>query len=287
MLLALYGLVCLAMLLRLAVDRRRISHPHERVNTVQDASAAATGIRIVESASCRVPFTFGWLKPTIVLPSNWRRWSRNQLGVVLTHEFAHVQNRDFLFQILSAVHRCLFWFSPLRWWLGRRLVSLAEHAGDDAVLRAGHDAVEYSDWLYWFFGRGSYGRWGTPLISVAGARPATRRIDWVLDPGPKVVSASGCGEQQIAGLLPRCRSSDLLGPGAGRSGSTADYSSWPGLRPGVRSTRALGQCRSSSRALPRSLGACGSDVEAKARRTRPKERPSSVLCSRPACGPVR
>ena len=181
-LLTLYGLVAVGLLLRLAVGCGRISRLRLQAQPAQADALTPGQVRIVESDGCRVPFTFGWLDPTVVLPSNWQRWSQSQLGVVLTHEFAHIENRDFLFQMLSAVHRCLFWFSPLSWWLDRRLAGLAEHAGDDAVLRAGHDAVEYADWLYQFFGRRGYGRWGTSLVSMAGNSPAALRIDRILDP---------------------------------------------------------------------------------------------------------
>jgi outer membrane protein len=93
------------------------------------------------------PFTFGLLKPRILLPQGWDRWSMTRLAVVLDHERTHVARLDPLVQWLALLNRAIFWFHPLAWWLERRLAELAEEACDAVVLARGHDPADYSEQL--------------------------------------------------------------------------------------------------------------------------------------------
>jgi bla regulator protein blaR1 len=99
------------------------------------------------SASCAAPVTVGLLCPRIVLPDAAASWTPDQLEAVLIHERAHVSRHDPLVQWLALLNRAVFWFHPLAWWLERRLTALAEEACDDAVLRRGLNAADYSAYL--------------------------------------------------------------------------------------------------------------------------------------------
>jgi TonB family protein len=99
------------------------------------------------SESCVAPVTIGWLRPSVILPPEWKSWTDSQLSAVLAHEDEHVRRRDPLVQWLALLNRAVFWFHPLAWWLERRLSSLAEEACDDAVLLRGHDPLDYSECL--------------------------------------------------------------------------------------------------------------------------------------------
>src|SRR5512140_2695582 len=57
------------------------------------------------------------------------------------------RRRDPLVEWLALLNRAVFWFHPLAWWLERKLSALAEDACDAAVLRGGHDAHAYSEYL--------------------------------------------------------------------------------------------------------------------------------------------
>jgi len=98
-----------------------------------------------------VPVTLGALRPTILLPSNWPYWDDAKLSAVLAHELSHVARRDPLTQCLSLLHRAVFWFSPLAWWLDRHLALLAEQASDEAALASGADRKHYARILLEFF----------------------------------------------------------------------------------------------------------------------------------------
>jgi uncharacterized protein (TIGR03435 family) len=49
-----------------------------------------------------------------------------------------------LWAALHAVVQAIFWFHPLVWWMGQRLVAEREHACDEAVLAQGADAENYA-----------------------------------------------------------------------------------------------------------------------------------------------
>jgi TonB family protein len=93
------------------------------------------------SARVRSPATFGI---TILLPADAQTWPADRLDPVLTHERAHVRARDGYWLWLAQLHAAIFWFSPLAWWMRRRLETLAETTSDDAVVAARHDPVAYA-----------------------------------------------------------------------------------------------------------------------------------------------
>jgi bla regulator protein BlaR1 len=83
--------------------------------------------------------------PVVLLPAALlRRLPTTQLRAVLAHEHEHIARND---NFKAHVHRLvetLFWFHPLVWWIGRRLLEERERACDEAVLERGHDPGEYA-----------------------------------------------------------------------------------------------------------------------------------------------
>ncbi|HEU4779113.1 MAG TPA: M56 family metallopeptidase [Steroidobacteraceae bacterium] len=93
------------------------------------------------SAQVRSPATFGTI---VLLPAGAEAWPAERLDAILEHERAHVRSRDGYWSWLAQIHTAIFWFSPLAWWLQRRLETLAETTSDDAVVGARHDPVAYA-----------------------------------------------------------------------------------------------------------------------------------------------
>ena len=56
----------------------------------------------------------------------------------------HVRRRDNLLFAIHMVVEALFWFHPLVWWIGFRLIEQREGACDEAALQAGNDAKVYA-----------------------------------------------------------------------------------------------------------------------------------------------
>ena len=68
-----------------------------------------------------------------------------QLEAIMAHEVCHVRRRDNLAAALHCVVESVFWFHPLVWWLGARLVDERERACDEEVLRLGSAPEVYAE----------------------------------------------------------------------------------------------------------------------------------------------
>jgi beta-lactamase regulating signal transducer with metallopeptidase domain len=137
---------------------------------------------LAESEAVTVPVTLGVMRPLILLPADWREWEIDKLNAVLAHELSHIGRHDALMQRLSKLHRAIYWFSPMAWWLDRELARLAEEASDEAALASGADRERYAETLLRFFEaiRAASGRVRWQGVSMAAGGDAARRVDRIL-----------------------------------------------------------------------------------------------------------
>jgi beta-lactamase regulating signal transducer with metallopeptidase domain len=137
---------------------------------------------VAESEFISVPVTMGALRSTILLPVAWRDWDNAKLDAVVAHEVSHVARRDAFTQRLSLLHRAIFWFSPLAWWLDRHLANIAEQASDEAALSCGADRKRYATTLLEFFEalQTAPGRVWWQGVSMAKAGQAEKRVERIL-----------------------------------------------------------------------------------------------------------
>jgi TonB family protein len=150
-------------------------------------SRAAGPVRVSESIY--TPLTWGAIRPVILLPAYVEDWPAEQRDVVIRHECAHIERRDWLWQAFAHVMTAVFWFHPLVWLAAAQMRQEAEHAADDATLAAGVQAPEYADRLM-AVARQLSG--SSPDAAVAMVRqPAlTSRIAAILDTARTRTSAS-------------------------------------------------------------------------------------------------
>lgn len=106
-----------------------------------------TGVLPVMLTSAALePGVFGIFRPVLLLPAGiCERLSPEQLAAVRAHEECHVRRRDNLSATTHMLVEAIFWFYPLVWWLGQRLVEERERACDEALLEAGCDAEAYAE----------------------------------------------------------------------------------------------------------------------------------------------
>src|SRR5207302_1275872 len=79
-------------------------------------------------------------QPLLLLPEGITdRLSPVQLEAILIHELCHVRRRDNLSAAIHMAVETIFWFHPLVWWIGVRLVEEREHACDEEVLRTARE----------------------------------------------------------------------------------------------------------------------------------------------------
>jgi TonB family protein len=107
---------------------------------------AGGGPEVRATASLAEPVLVGFARPVLLLPHGIaERLSPAQLGAVVAHELAHWRRRDNLTAAVHMLVEAVFWFHPLVWWVGARLVEERERACDEAVVRGGHDGRTYAE----------------------------------------------------------------------------------------------------------------------------------------------
>lgn len=108
--------------------------------------AISTGVEAMASPEVQEPSVFGVFRPVLLVPRDLReRLSEDQLHSVVAHEMCHIRRRD---NLLSSIHMtvaAIFWFYPVVWWLGARLLEERERACDEEVLRLGSDPLTYAE----------------------------------------------------------------------------------------------------------------------------------------------
>jgi hypothetical protein len=114
----------------------------------------------------------------IVLPADYPRWERSRLQMVLAHEQSHVRQMDFWLQLLAGLYTATFWFSPLGWWLRRRLAQLAEAISDLAGMEAAQSGSDYAQVVLEF---AALPRRRLPGVAMASGGNLSRRIDSLLN----------------------------------------------------------------------------------------------------------
>jgi beta-lactamase regulating signal transducer with metallopeptidase domain len=121
------------------------------------------------------PVTIG---SSVLLPSNYTSWDGATLRIVLSHERAHVRQKDFLIHALAGLHCALFWFSPFSWWLQRHLAELGEALSDCAAVEQAESRTGYAEILLAFATRA---RWPLTGVAMAHASNLTPRIERLLN----------------------------------------------------------------------------------------------------------
>ena len=100
----------------------------------------------MSSAGLVEPGVFGIIRPVLLLPEGiGERLNQAQLDAILAHELCHVRRRDNLTSAIHMAVQAVFWFHPLVWWLGARLLEERERACDEEVLRLGSKPRVYAE----------------------------------------------------------------------------------------------------------------------------------------------
>jgi hypothetical protein len=144
----------------------------------EHSSPFAQNIRVSRDLS--TPVTIG---STVILPADSADWDEAKLRVVLAHEQSHVRQGDFYLQLVAAVHAAVFWFSPLGWWLQRKLTELGEALSDRAGLEQAPNPAAYAQILLEFAAMPRPHPFSRPIPGVAMARRKhlSSRIERILN----------------------------------------------------------------------------------------------------------
>ena len=80
-------------------------------------------VELISAAAPIEPGIFGIFRPQLLLPAGIaHHLAVEHLDAIVGHELCHVRRRDNLAAAVHMVVEAVFWFHPLVWWLGARLV---------------------------------------------------------------------------------------------------------------------------------------------------------------------
>lgn len=113
---------------------------------LERATGADRKLPIVATGTAIEPGVFGIFRPILLWPETiGARLTDDQIEAILSHELAHVRRRDNLAAAIQSAVQALFWFHPLVWWIGSRLVDERERACDEEVVRLGSRPHVYAE----------------------------------------------------------------------------------------------------------------------------------------------
>jgi uncharacterized protein (TIGR03435 family) len=106
----------------------------------------AAAVEVRSSPGLLEPGVVGLWRPVLLMPAGIEdRLTAAQLEAVVAHEVCHVRRRDNLLSTIQMVVEAVFWFHPMVWWIGARLMEERERACDEEVLSLGGDPQVYAE----------------------------------------------------------------------------------------------------------------------------------------------
>src|SRR5262249_17385357 len=111
---------------------------YEMLRQLERKAGMPGRVKLILSMSAMEPGLLGVFHPMLLLPVGVaERLSDAQLEAIISHELCHVRRRDNLAAAIHMLVEAVFWFHPLVWWMGARLINERERACDEEVLRLG------------------------------------------------------------------------------------------------------------------------------------------------------
>jgi beta-lactamase regulating signal transducer with metallopeptidase domain len=180
-------------------------------------------IEMFVSQTSLEPGIFGISRPVLIWPEGIsKHLEEAHLEAILAHEVWHVRRRDNLTAAMHMLVEAIFWFHPLVWWVGARLVEERERACDEQVLELGSQRQVYAESIL----KVCEFCVGSPLACVTGVTGAdlkkrmvyimTERIVRKLDFTKKLLLSGGIAGYHCANYLWRGNRNPKPGSVAGR-----------------------------------------------------------------------
>jgi bla regulator protein blaR1 len=168
------GVLCVA-LIRLRGWRRIRLLIRDSVST-----DIAAPVEVRASPGLMEPGVVGSMRPLLLLPVGFaERLSPSEMKAILAHELCHVRRRDNLLVSIHMIVEAIFWFHPLVWWIGARLIEERECACDEDVVSRGNAPDLYAETIL------KVCKWSieSPLACVAGVTGGNlkRRIEQIMN----------------------------------------------------------------------------------------------------------
>jgi beta-lactamase regulating signal transducer with metallopeptidase domain len=173
-----------------------------RLRTIARASQALPldlAIPVRSTPLLMEPGLVGIWRPVILLPDGiFNQLSATEIDAILRHELCHWRRRDNLLAALHMLVEAVFWFHPLVWFIGARLVEEREAACDEGVLAGGQNPLEYAQAILRVCR--FYLRSPLPCASGVAGADLGRRVDAIMA-GRDLEDMDSARKLLLAGLL--------------------------------------------------------------------------------------
>jgi bla regulator protein blaR1 len=124
---------------------RRVHSLRKSAIPVTLASGVEISVPVMSAPGLIEPGVFGVLRPVLLLPEGIADLlDQTQLDAILAHESCHLRRKDNLTAAIHMAVQAIFWFHPLTWWIGARLIDERERACDEEVLSLGYRPNVYA-----------------------------------------------------------------------------------------------------------------------------------------------
>jgi beta-lactamase regulating signal transducer with metallopeptidase domain len=193
--------------------------------------------RLLVLSGVTSPATFGWIRPTILLPDVCLQQDRSELEDILRHELHHVRRRDFLWNAFAMLGRSLIFFHPAAWYAIRKLHFDRELACDLAVVsHSPQRRANYAESLVRFarLNLQSSNTWGMDFAASSEhlkARVRSILIASRIAPKWQICLRAACGLALLAGFIG-------IAPSLAVLLSYAHHQKSPPSTPGIQSSQA-------------------------------------------------
>lgn len=119
---------------------------HDTLRRLERGTSVGTPTAIVASGHAMEPGVIGILRPVLIWPQHLTAGlTHPHIEAIVAHEMCHIVRRDNMLALVQIIVSSVFWFYPLVWWIGARLVDERERACDEGVLTAGHRPTTYAE----------------------------------------------------------------------------------------------------------------------------------------------
>jgi bla regulator protein blaR1 len=144
---------------------------------VSPIHSSAVEVRV--SPGLLEPGVVGLWRPIVLIPDGLEtHLTARQLDAVLAHEACHIRRRDNLMATSHMVIEAIFWFHPVVWWVGARLLAERERACDEHVAQMVDQPRTYAEALVAVCR--FYVESPLACVSGVGGSSLTSRVEYIL-----------------------------------------------------------------------------------------------------------
>ncbi|MBV8846315.1 MAG: TonB family protein, partial [Bryobacterales bacterium] len=127
--------------------RLRTYRRHARTIADPPLSFVPQSVRWYVSDAISGPVTYGWLRPSILLPRRVLALPAEMREAIACHELVHVRRGDWIYVLAEETMRGLLWFHPAVWYALSRIQLAREQVVDREAIHLTKDRAGYLDAL--------------------------------------------------------------------------------------------------------------------------------------------